>query len=677
MALAALPAQSFTPDRSRGAIPKKPPRMRWQRSMADADALAKATGQPLLLCVNMNFEPACEIMAHERYTDPAFAKLAEGFVALIACPDRHNPKDYDEQGRRIPCPRFGCVTCGEHIAVEPEMFTRFFNNRRVAPRHVGAMPDGKNLFDIFLTNELSVIDAALAKSGKARPADVRVPVESAVREQDEAKFASADRSARLATLQQIASNKLPATDIVRMGLRDADPGVREQARKTLAAIANAASQPLLIDLLDDEADLDARKALVPVLEKIADAKPETKLALKVYKAMCEPAKSLQPKAWLDALARAKPAAESADEDLDAKIDELTAKAGKADAGVDTLVELGTATLRFARQRIAAGRDAQFLLDDAQAAAKKAIAKAAKDAGANALAAEVAQMLGQRDVALTHARVALPQLLKKGDVGSSSVAGVLAGLAEGATAAIYAAEGKKAAWDGELLAEADSAYRVLAAHPFGTAAQAAAHVDLLGFLGLRGELGAALTRAIQRFPADVGLHDRLRNHVSATRGMPALTEVYAELGKNVSDRASHQWFVGRAELALAEHHKREGDDRAADAAYARSVAAFLESQSLNAGYAESAIWYASMGLAGRARVTLDLGDPVAAAKLIGEAIARQPNLAEQEDGLGRTALFTLKQVLQRLDEKSLTEPKAELEKTLSQAAPDVWRKATGG
>ena len=85
----------------------------------------------------------------------------------------------------------------------------------------------------------------------------------------------------------------------------------------------------------------------------------------------------------------------------------------------------------------------------------------------------------------------------------------------------------------------------------------------------------------------------------------------------------------------------------------------------------------MAQAGRARVSLDLGDLAAAGKQIVEGIKRLPAVAEQEDGLGRTPLFTLKQILEQCAAKELVEVRGEIERELSTAVPEVWAKATGG
>ena len=98
---------------------KKPCLIKWQRTWEDALAVSKETGKPILVCVNMDGEIASEHYAGVRYRQPEIAKLYEPYVCVIASVYRHTPRDYDEQGRRILCPRFGSVTCGEHIAIEP------------------------------------------------------------------------------------------------------------------------------------------------------------------------------------------------------------------------------------------------------------------------------------------------------------------------------------------------------------------------------------------------------------------------------------------------------------------------------------------------------------------------------------------------------------------------------
>ena len=96
---------------------KRPVLVEFQRTWDDALAVARLTGKPILACVNMDGEPASEHYAGVRYRDPEIARLWEPYVCVIASVYRHTPRDHDDQGNRIPCPRLGTVTCGEHMEI--------------------------------------------------------------------------------------------------------------------------------------------------------------------------------------------------------------------------------------------------------------------------------------------------------------------------------------------------------------------------------------------------------------------------------------------------------------------------------------------------------------------------------------------------------------------------------
>ena len=96
--------------------------------------LSQQTKRPILVCVNMDGEIASEHYAGVRYRDPEIAKLWEPYVCVMASVYRHTPRDHDDQGRRIPCPRLGHVTCGEHIAMEAVVYEKFLDGKRISPR---------------------------------------------------------------------------------------------------------------------------------------------------------------------------------------------------------------------------------------------------------------------------------------------------------------------------------------------------------------------------------------------------------------------------------------------------------------------------------------------------------------------------------------------------------------
>jgi tetratricopeptide (TPR) repeat protein len=140
-------------------------RVQWQRSLADATALAEATGRPLLLALNMDGESASDRIWRELYRDREFVALTRRCVCVGASVFRHQPVDHDAEGRRVECPRFPGMTCGEHMACEPELFAKHFKDGdRVAPRHALVQPDGSVAFDLSLCFDLDDVTRALAKA---------------------------------------------------------------------------------------------------------------------------------------------------------------------------------------------------------------------------------------------------------------------------------------------------------------------------------------------------------------------------------------------------------------------------------------------------------------------------------------------------------------------------------
>lgn len=143
--------------------------IRWQRNLEDALAISSAEGRPILVAVNMDGESASERIVRERYRDPAWVALTRPFVCLVASVFRHAPRDHDDSGRRIECPRLGEVTCGEHIALEPILYDRFLGGQRISPRHALVLPSGEKAFDLFLLFDLRELDRKLAEAGTKAP----------------------------------------------------------------------------------------------------------------------------------------------------------------------------------------------------------------------------------------------------------------------------------------------------------------------------------------------------------------------------------------------------------------------------------------------------------------------------------------------------------------------------
>src|SRR5262245_58526371 len=151
---------------------KKPCLVPWQRTWEDALAVSKETGKPILVCVNMDGEIASEHYAGIRYRSPEIAALYDSYVTVIASVYRHTPRDYDDQGHRVLCPRFGSVTCGEHIAMEAIVYDKFLDGKRISPRHIGvdvAAGLEKKLYDVYYTNDTASVFKAIHDGVAGRP----------------------------------------------------------------------------------------------------------------------------------------------------------------------------------------------------------------------------------------------------------------------------------------------------------------------------------------------------------------------------------------------------------------------------------------------------------------------------------------------------------------------------
>src|SRR5262245_26240129 len=175
--------------------PPPPDRILWQRTLEDALALAKLRHRPLLLAINMDGESASDRIYTELYRDPAFVAATRHCVCLGASVFRHNARDHDDQGRRIPCPRFGEITCGEHMALEPVLWEKYLSDgERVAPRHALIREDGTKAWDLSLCFDLKDVDRALFASVAAASAAV---TDASVPQEHRSRLAAEDHVARI------------------------------------------------------------------------------------------------------------------------------------------------------------------------------------------------------------------------------------------------------------------------------------------------------------------------------------------------------------------------------------------------------------------------------------------------------------------------------------------------
>src|SRR5262245_47109299 len=130
---------------------------------------AREKHEPILVAVNMDGEIASEHWAGVRYRDPETAALLSRYACVVASVYRHTPRDYDEQGRRVECPRFGTVTCGEHIEAEREPYEKYFDGQRISPRHIVLDDRGTETYDVYYSWDTATVVTTFVKGAEGWP----------------------------------------------------------------------------------------------------------------------------------------------------------------------------------------------------------------------------------------------------------------------------------------------------------------------------------------------------------------------------------------------------------------------------------------------------------------------------------------------------------------------------
>lgn len=634
-----------------------PTLMPWQRTLEDALAVQRKTGKPLLICVNVDGEPASESLAYTRYRDPEFVALAAGFVPMVASPDRHTTLDHDGRGRRIVDPKFGRVTSGEHIDIEPGLFERYFGGQRVAPRHVGVDPQGKILFDIYLTNDHGSIDDALRQHGNhgtpipaAETLDLAALLDSSYvmhRERLEALFAAGDEStrSRIAGAALAADRDAQHVEILRRALVDPGERVRLEAAGAMARHSAAAPLDLYPAAFRACYGRPARcAALVDGLQAKAIAETDaatlqrTRVLERTFASLQLESRLIDVAAWRAAIDLAPGAVEAAltEEELpalDRHLDELEQQRRDRPEDREVNLLLAAVTMRYARIRMQHGSDPTFLLHDVIAAAERATSPAKPDGRALGYLAWANYLLDQQDDAVRYAAAALPHLAD--EAGTPLAFEVLNVFVRGRSAAVYDAIQREREWPASWIADTAAAHRILIDHPASTEEQFTAFLDFSSALQVWGPQPEVLRKGLARFPASAKLHEYLRLITLADYGAQALEDAYAAMESPPGFEAHINWFAGLASLVAAERHAEELAPEAAIAAYRRSVERFEWSIRDAESFGPSASHYICLALAGRARLHADAGAWDEAIAAIEAAFAANPEAVRTKDGLGQT------------------------------------------
>jgi len=615
----------------------KPVLIEWQRTWDDAVALSRETQRPILVCVNMDGEIASEHYAGIRYRQPEIAALYEPYVCVIASTYRHNPRDYDEAGNRIECPRFGTVTCGEHIWIEPVLYEKFLDGVRVAPRHIMVELDGSETYDVYYAFDTDSVFAAI-RDGIEERTDAPPFVErgdrslvdrvgspdSSDREQVEAAFADGSRALKETLLDAVANRGADASlDLLRLGIHDLDPEVARRARERLAAAESVDSVGLINVSLRADLDEAERRLLVAALERLGEQSPQARLLAAVHRGLGDTRATIDVEQWRRAVERSR--ATSSDE----RARDAAAAAADEDADAADLLDLAEASVELAYDPRHEPRFARVLLDDARGALERAVTAGASGWRVNALRALVADRSGDREAARTHAEAAVAAL-PAGAEPWSAIA-VLSLRADHLRRAIDRAVRRNDPWPEQWLADYHAAMAVLAAHPSATAARAVEHYDFLWRLGAWAASGRVLDAALVRFPGDWELHVRLRGRTLYERGAAGLEPAYARLVA-ADPSPVLVWYQAYASFVAAESARRTREVEAALERYGRAEATFARAAELDPNQADTCDHWIALALAGRARIALEAEDLETATRLLVGSLERCPTAAGSLDGL---------------------------------------------
>jgi len=646
---------------------KLPCLITWQRTFADALAVSKQTKKPILICVNMDGEIASEHYAGIRYRRPDTAALYAPYVCVIASVYRHTPRDHDEEGRRIPCPRFGTVTCGEHIAIEPGLHDEFFDGRRIAPRHIMVELDRAEVYDVYYAWDTDTIFKAL-KTGIANrpkpPPDTRGdrPMIERVTSPDvldrievEAAYQKGDREVRRALLEQTLSHKdVEEIDLLRLAIFGFDVEMAKLARRALAQYDSEPAVDLIAEALKQPIEPEEREMLLAAVVRLGEKFPRARTLAAVHRGLASRSSTVDVDGWSKAIDSRDGASARGAYEAQARLESRAEAAQARPQDGAAKVELAESFLDRAASPTIERRFARVMIEDARAAALDAEKLGSKGWRVDAVLAVAASYLGDFDEACRRAEAAvtggMPAPVADAEgVQETNAVTVLALFARARQRAIARAYREKAPWPPEWLTDVNAAYSVLVRHPLGTDEHVAAHFDFLRWLGASTRAAEVLEEGLARFPDSWALHDRLRSRILAEKGVDALEQAYAERLTRANASPDLEWFAGYASLVVAEQCRKASEPEKALAAYDRAVEHYRRGIERNPASQGSADHYIALAFAGKARVSLEQGDLERAAQEVLASFARKPAAAATLDGLNISAVDTAKMLRARARE----------------------------
>jgi tetratricopeptide (TPR) repeat protein len=651
----------------------------WQTDLDAAAALARDEQRPLFVALNMDGESASERIVREQYRDPAFVALAGRAVCVIGSVFRHNPRDFDDHGRRVECPRLGAVTCREHIALEPLIFERYLGGERIAPRHALVMPGGEKAFDLFLLFDLKQLEEALAQGvagfdAPARPLTARPPLVATWRKLFATQLANPTVQTKT-VLEQLGKSATgsgfgpAAAAVVRERLFDCDKlpvGVSKGPAEGLLALLadlDPAAPATIYALLGQRVVSSAAatkalaKALPPDVAAEVEAAIEAEGGAIDFNLMLTYARAARVEGLLaPSPAPRRPSAREAGERLAAALEAQR----QGDAAAPAVIrEVGVASLQAARARIDEGGDGiPYLLADAKDYLERAAAALPDDLALQLELARLAFVEGRFEDQERIALAVLGRLPPLPPLQQAARADVFAMLTADPVrqdalrfVGDAAARLVNARYSGDVAVQAAGllrgarAWSLAVLSPTADAVDYQSAISFFDVLGLRAAAILLAEEAALRFESAIEPRDAVRA-VCGKLGRPELAVDFAQREvTRKQDSADAAWHLGFDLLRLADWRRRMEAPDAAIEVSQRAIAEFRRAAERNPDYAGSCAYqmaFAAQGM-GFAHL-LALRQEEAAAALV-EAVAFDPRVRDERDGLDRETVDLIDQVLE--------------------------------
>ncbi len=666
---------------------KKPVLIPWQRSFDDALRVAKATNKPILVAVNMDGEIASEHYAGVRYREPGTAKLFEPYVCVVASVYRHTPRDHDEHGRRILCPRLGDVTCGEHIAAETELYDKYFEGIRISPRHIALELDGTKTYDVYFSWDTQTVFTALVKGAENRPPPTPLlrdlPIVDRTQSADvqdrtdvETTYQTATPEVRRELIKAVVARRtVDQVDLLRLAVFGLDLEAARLARQALAQSETEPAVDLIAEALKAPLAADERELLIAASARMAKKYPRARTLTALHQGLAQTSKWVDARRWseIEYEARARAAGVGEARTLETRATQAQARPTDTAAHLD----LAEAFLARALDPATEKSFAKLLVDDARAAASSARELGGDSWRLASVLAVTSALSGDEEAARAHAVKAVEGGMLMPDASADAVmertgVRVVALFAQARQMAIRSAYRAGTGWPPEWLADVNAAYALLSKHPLGTDDNLVSFYDFLRWLGGTTRANGILDDALARFPGSPLVHDRLRARLLWESGPDGLEGAYADRLAKEPANSDLVWFAGYASLVAAENHRRAGDAEKAFGAYERGIAHYESFVAQRPEGRTSADHFVALALAGRARLALDARDYAAATRQIVAAFARSPESAASPDGLNITPADTAKMLREQLINQPM-ELAVELQRALDALDPKLLEK----